>query len=186
MFQVDGATIQITRGDIGTVWVSATNPNGESYSFQKGDIVRFKVMQKKRCDVVVLQKDITVERESASVDILLTSQETRIGSIINKPIDYWYDKKDYLPGKSVYYWNDNFEHTDDLGTIMTGSYYIGLVIGSTDVEGMTLPIFIIKGSTERGMVNFTGLDSSGNIYKGVYNLMNMEVSSLEKVTLGGS
>ena len=91
MFQVDGTTIQITRGDIGTVEVSATNPNGESYSFQQGDIVRFKVMQKKRCDVVVLQKDITVERESASVDILLTSQETRIGSIINKPIDYWYE-----------------------------------------------------------------------------------------------
>lgn len=91
MFQVDGTTILITRGDIGTVEVSATNPDGESYSFQQGDIVRFKVMQKKRCDVVVLQKDITVERESASVDILLTSQETRIGSIINKPIDYWYE-----------------------------------------------------------------------------------------------
>lgn len=171
MFQVDGTTIQITRGDIGTVEVSATNPNGESYSFQQGDIVRFKVMQKKRCDIVVLQKDITVERESASVDILLTSQETRIGSIINKPIDYW---------------NDNREHTNDLGAIMVGFYHIGLVVGRTDVEGMTLPIFIIKGSSERGMVNFTGLDSSGNIYKGVYNLMNMEVSSLEKVTLGGS
>lgn len=48
-------------------------------------------MQKKGCDVVVLQKDITVEHESASVDILLTSYETRIGSIINKPIDYWYE-----------------------------------------------------------------------------------------------
>lgn len=91
MFQVDGTIISITRGDMGTVEVSATNPDGESYSFQQGDIVRFKVMQKKRCDVVVLQKDITVERESASVDILLTSQETRIGSIINKPIDYWYE-----------------------------------------------------------------------------------------------
>lgn len=91
MFQVDGATILITRGDIGTVEVPATNPDGESYSFQQGDIVRFKVMQKKRCDVVVLQKDVSVEHESASVDIPLTSQETRIGSIINKPIDYWYE-----------------------------------------------------------------------------------------------
>ena len=91
MFQVDGTTILITRGDIGTVEVSATNPDGESYSFQQGDIVRFKVMQKKRCDVVVLQKDVSVEHESASVDIPLTSQETRIGSIINKPIDYWYE-----------------------------------------------------------------------------------------------
>lgn len=91
MFQVDGTTIQITRGDIGTVEVSATNPNGESYSFQQSDIVRFKVMQKKRCDIVVLQKDVTVEHESVSVDIPLTSQETRIGSIINKPIDYWYE-----------------------------------------------------------------------------------------------
>lgn len=91
MFQVDGTVISITRGDIGTVEVSATNPDGESYSFQQGDIVRFKVMQKKRCDVVVLQKDISVEHESASVDIPLTSLETRIGSIINKPIDYWYE-----------------------------------------------------------------------------------------------
>lgn len=91
MFQVDGTIISITRGDTGTVDVSATNHDGESYSFQQGDIVRFKVMQKKRCDVVVLQKDISVEHESASVDIPLTSQETRIGSIINKPIDYWYE-----------------------------------------------------------------------------------------------
>lgn len=91
MFQVDGTIISITRGDIGTVEVSATGPDGEAYSFQQGDVVRFKVMQKKRCDVVVLQKDISVEHESASVDIPLTSQETRIGSIINKPIDYWYE-----------------------------------------------------------------------------------------------
>lgn len=97
-----------------------------------------------------------------------------------------YGKKDYLPGRSVYYWNDNREHTNDLGAIMAGFYHIGLVVGRTDVEGMTLPIFIIKGTSELGMVNFTGLDSSGNIYKGVYNLMNMEVSSLKKVTLGGS
>lgn len=97
-----------------------------------------------------------------------------------------YGKKDYLPGRSVYYWNDNHGHTNDLGAIMAGSYCIGLVVGRTNVEGMTLPIFIIKGSTERGVVKFTGLDSSGNIYKGVYNLMNMGVSSLEKVTLGGS
>lgn len=47
MFQVDGTIISITRGDMGTVEVSATNPDGESYSFQQGDIVRFKVMQKK-------------------------------------------------------------------------------------------------------------------------------------------
>ena len=97
-----------------------------------------------------------------------------------------YGKNDYLPGKSVYYWNDNFGHTNDLGTIMAGSYSIGLVSGKTNVDGMTLPIFVIKGSTERGLVNFTGLDSSGNIWKGSYNLMNMEVSSLAKVTLGGS
>ena len=91
MFQVDGTIISITRGDIGTVEVSATGPDGEVYSFQQGDVVRFKVMQKKRCDVVVLQKDISVEHESASVDIPLTSLETRIGSIINKPMDYWYE-----------------------------------------------------------------------------------------------
>ena len=81
----------ITRGDTATVDITAAYSEGESYLFQPNDVVRFKVVERKKCDHVVLQKDISVSSERSTVSVPLTSSETRIGSIINKPIDYWYE-----------------------------------------------------------------------------------------------
>ena len=83
-------TINITRGDAAVFTVSA-NIGEEAYQFKKGDIVRFKVFAKKNCSNVVLKKDVTVNAASNTVEISLESKDTKIGEIINKPTDYWYE-----------------------------------------------------------------------------------------------
>ena len=83
-------SIDITRGDAVAFSVGAKTGE-ESYKFQPGDVVRFTVFGKKDCSNVVLQKDITVAEETESVGILLTGEETKIGEVISKPADYWYE-----------------------------------------------------------------------------------------------
>lgn len=91
MFAVnDDMSIYVTRGD--TVLLSVTaEVDGENYIFQPGEVIRFKVTEKKACDVVVLQKDVAVTEKTDIVGILLTEEETRIGEVISKPTDYWYE-----------------------------------------------------------------------------------------------
>ena len=91
MFTInDDNSISVTRGD--TIAFSVTaEKDGENYLFQAGDVLRIKVFEKKNCENVVLQKDFPVTRETESVDIFLTEQETKIGEVISKPKDYWYE-----------------------------------------------------------------------------------------------
>lgn len=83
-------TMQLTRGDAAVFSVGA-NVGGVAYTFKVGDVVRFKVFEKKDCAEVVLQKDITVEDETGAVEIALDGDETTIGDVISKPTDYWYE-----------------------------------------------------------------------------------------------
>ena len=83
--------INITRGDIGIISVSAKNENDEDYTFQVGDIIRLGIFVAKNCNDNVLQKDVEVTEETTSVDIELNSADTTIGEIINKPATYWYE-----------------------------------------------------------------------------------------------
>jgi hypothetical protein len=39
----------------------------------------------------VLEKDVTVEEETSVVSITLERTDTKLGGIINKPVDYWYE-----------------------------------------------------------------------------------------------
>ena len=92
MFEInEDKTINITRGDIGAFTVDVLNEAGEKYLFQKGDVVRIKVTEKKACENVMFQKDFVVEEETEQVEILLTEEETKIGEVISKPTDYWYE-----------------------------------------------------------------------------------------------
>lgn len=92
MFKVnDDMSIYVTRGDIVAFKLTAENSAGSDYTFQYGDTVRFKVFEKKGCDCVMLQKDFIVESQAHSVDILLTGNDTKIGELIHKPKDYWYE-----------------------------------------------------------------------------------------------
>lgn len=84
-------SIYLTRGDIANIVVSATQPNGEPYTFQVGEVVRFKVFKRRDCTDVVLTKDVKVTEEGTTVTIYLDREDTKIGDIINRPINYWYE-----------------------------------------------------------------------------------------------
>lgn len=91
MFKVnDDLSIYATRGDIVFFSVSAEE-NGEQHTFQAGDLVRFKAFSKKDCENVILQKDFPVTEATDMVDIFLTEEDTKIGEVISKPVDYWYE-----------------------------------------------------------------------------------------------
>ena len=82
--------IHITRGDSGYINFSIMK-NDEPYTFQVGDIVRFKVFEKKACENVLLQKDFAVEEETELVHMSFDERDTKIGDVISKPTDYWYE-----------------------------------------------------------------------------------------------
>ena len=92
MFKInDDSSICLTRGDTVCFSVSAAKENGEPYKFKLGDTVRIKVFGKKDCSSILLSKDFYVTSESERVDIFLSSEETKIGEVINRPKDYWYE-----------------------------------------------------------------------------------------------
>lgn len=84
-------SIYLTRGDVAFFSISAKTEADEAYKFQPGDVVRFKVVEKKACDNVVLSKDFGIEAETEEAEIYLSEEDTKIGEIISKPIDYWYE-----------------------------------------------------------------------------------------------
>lgn len=91
MFRINGdMSIYVTRGDSIAITLGA-NSNGEAYTFVSGDIVRFKVFEKKACNCVMLSKDFRVTSTTKEVVITLTGQDTKIGEEISKPKDYWYE-----------------------------------------------------------------------------------------------
>lgn len=83
-------SIYVTRGDIVTFTVTATKDDA-AFTFKAGDVVRIKVFEKKACENVVLQKDFGVDTDTNSVEISLSETDTRIGGVISKPTDYWYE-----------------------------------------------------------------------------------------------
>ena len=83
-------SIYLTRGDSAVFSVGA-NIGETEYTFKEGDVVRFKVFGKKNCDDVVLKKDVVVGEATNLVQIALDSDETKIGDVISKPTDYWYE-----------------------------------------------------------------------------------------------
>lgn len=91
MFKIENNTIHLTRGDIALIEVKAKNDDGTDYCFKKNEVVRLNVCKNKNFNDIVLTKDVKVEKESTSVDIPLTSEETTIDGIISKPKTYWYE-----------------------------------------------------------------------------------------------
>ena len=83
-------SIYLTRGDTVAFSVSMQF-NGESYIFKSKDVLRFKAFEKNNCENVVLQKDFAVEEGTDTVELVFYSDETKIGEVISKPKDYWYE-----------------------------------------------------------------------------------------------
>lgn len=92
-------TILLTKGDIAVIEVNATmkvksesgSVNSIGYTFQVGDVIRFKVVEKGRYDLVVLQREVVLESEATFADISLESSDTKSLEHINRPKDYWYE-----------------------------------------------------------------------------------------------
>lgn len=83
-------SIYVTRGDIVIMSVKA-DFKGKPYTFQSGDLVRFKVFKKKNCADVALEKDFPITTATQNVQIFLSGEDTKIGDVISKPVDYWYE-----------------------------------------------------------------------------------------------
>ena len=87
----DDNSIYLTRGDIASIQITALNSSGEEYLFKSGDIVRFSIFEKGRYDNLVLRRDVEVTTETKFVSINLSGNDTKIGELINKPKQYWYE-----------------------------------------------------------------------------------------------
>lgn len=90
----DDKTIHLTRGDVAVIEASAKNGEGENaepHTFSAGDVIRLTVYERKHYDRIVLQKEATAEDGAQTVDISLSSNDTRIGELINKAVEYWYE-----------------------------------------------------------------------------------------------
>ena len=80
MFRINTTTkqIELTRGDVAAINVTAKAEDGSDYVFLVGDIVRFKVFKNKDCGCVELQKDEEVTEQCTSVSIELTGEDNEI------------------------------------------------------------------------------------------------------------
>ena len=91
MFKVnEDKSIYVTRGDYCDIPIPGAI-NGKAYQFQIGDVLRFKVTNRKDCNTVVMQRDFEVEEAADTFTIRLNDDDTRIGEVISKPTDYWYE-----------------------------------------------------------------------------------------------
>lgn len=92
MFKIlQDKTICLTRGDVANIVTSAVLQDETPFTFKEGDIVRMQILDKKNYSDIKLRKDITVEEEAISVTIKLGRDDTKIGDIINKPVEYVYE-----------------------------------------------------------------------------------------------
>ena len=93
MFRIadDGTTLEVTRGSSGSITFGALTPEGEQYMFNIGDVVRLNVTKENRENMVVMSVETTIEQDTEEVTISITSFDSKIGTVINKPTDYWYD-----------------------------------------------------------------------------------------------
>lgn len=107
MFTIDAdQTIHITRGDTGVIVVSANVTERDPYVFKPGDVLRFKVFGRKQHDNVIIEKDVKITQETTTVEIGLERADTKVGELINRPSDYWYEVElnpDTLPQTIVGY-----------------------------------------------------------------------------------
>ena len=84
MFVVnEDKSVYVTRGDVCEIPVQ--------HQFNAGDIVRIKITKKKDCESVVMQRDFDIQDETDSFVIFLTGDDTKLGEVISKPTDYWYE-----------------------------------------------------------------------------------------------
>lgn len=84
--------IECNRGSMLSVtYKFRRKTDGMFMTFENGDVIRFKIMEKGHNENVILQKDFEIAEHTDSVNIMIPSDEMKIGEMINKPVDYWYE-----------------------------------------------------------------------------------------------
>lgn len=86
----DDMSIHATRGDVVFFTVTAED-NGIDYEFQQGDVLRMQIYGKKDAESVVMSKTFNIESACKEYVIYLSGEDTKIGEVISKPTDYWYE-----------------------------------------------------------------------------------------------
>lgn len=91
MWKIEKGNIYVTRGDMLPLAIDALNADKSQYKFKTGEVLRIKVMEKENVSNIVLERDFVVEEDTQVVNVDLLSEDTRIGELINKPHEYWYE-----------------------------------------------------------------------------------------------
>lgn len=89
--ELKGKEIHINRGD--RLLIDFDIENGDDkYTFKDGDKIKFSIYRKKEMDKSpVLQKIFTPIVGSTSVEIDVSGEDMKIGEMLNKEIEYWYE-----------------------------------------------------------------------------------------------
>ena len=91
MFAIgENNTLLMNRGDTAIFSFSAEK-DGVQYTFKQGELLRLKVYGRKNADKVFLRKDFPVLTDSAEIKLELTGDDTKLGPVISKPTEYWYE-----------------------------------------------------------------------------------------------
>lgn len=93
MFKIEKNKILVNRGDFGIIDFRIPIDKETDYTFEIGDVISFGVYPTSQYEKnPLIYKEITIEEDGVtSVQIVLESEDTRIGPIINKPVQYWYE-----------------------------------------------------------------------------------------------
>ena len=93
MFKIDQKTkqIRLTRGDIASFIIKTKNDDGTLYTYTPGDTITLSIYEKKNLENLKLQKSVEIQEPTQEAELNLTSEETKLDELINKPKDYWYE-----------------------------------------------------------------------------------------------
>lgn len=86
MFRIENKNMYLNRGDAISLTINCDE------KFLVGDIIKFSVCKKGDYSNIIFQKTFTVDEESTSYTINLSSQDTRLGNPLkNAAASYWYE-----------------------------------------------------------------------------------------------
>ena len=85
--------ILINRGDIGIIDLTIPISKEENYEFEQGDVITFAVYNTNSYQKdPIIYKEVIVENDGQTVvTIELEPEDTKVGPVINMPVQYWYE-----------------------------------------------------------------------------------------------
>lgn len=89
---IDDNEIHITRGDRALINLVIPINKKVNYTFQPNDVITFAVYEKDMMSgYALIHKEFKIEEKTDTCVIELTSEDTKIGELIDEPVEYWYE-----------------------------------------------------------------------------------------------